>query len=123
MQIAGSDARRNDATNRRKTWVHYLVSPPHCPDGPATSQSYTYRTAGENAAADSVNTDCLTRLEVASRECFVRFFNEPRAAFYTEKRGKKQNKNVRVAALSGKIATAIFHKCDASKKAGNGIKI
>jgi hypothetical protein len=27
----------------------------------------------------------------------VRCFNEPRAAFYTEKRGKKQNKNMRVA--------------------------
>jgi hypothetical protein len=38
----------------------------------------------------------------------VRFFNEPRAAFYTEKRGKKQNKNVRVAAVVRKICQALF---------------
>jgi hypothetical protein len=45
----------------------------------------------------------------------VRFFNEPRAAFYTEKRGKKQNKNVRVAGLSGKLP-GFFNKCDDIKK-------
>jgi hypothetical protein len=62
---------------------------------------------------------CLTRLEVATRE-FRALFYEPRAAFYTEKRGKKQNKNARCRA-SGKISTE-NSKCDASKKAGNGAK-
>ncbi|WP_434670377.1 hypothetical protein ACMYSO_10065 [Klebsiella sp. B345] len=33
---------------------------------------------------------------------FVRFFNEPRAAFYTEKRGKKQNKNMRMPMIGRK---------------------
>jgi hypothetical protein len=35
-------------------------------------------------------------------------FNEPRAAFYTEKRGKKQNKNVPFARLSGNFARRVF---------------
>lgn len=41
---------------------------------------------------------CLTRLEVATR-CIHRalILYEPRAAFYTENRGKKQKINVRVA--------------------------
>jgi hypothetical protein len=46
----------------------------------------------------------------------VRCFNEPRAAFYTEKRGKKQNKNMRVAGYVRKIATALFYKCDEYQK-------
>ncbi|HDH0767791.1 TPA: hypothetical protein PIP00_002096, partial [Klebsiella pneumoniae] len=51
---------------KRKTLVHYLVSPPHRPaTGSATSQSYTYRATGATPLRDSVNTDCLTRLEVA----------------------------------------------------------
>lgn len=40
--------------------------------------------------------------------CPVRFFNEPRAAFYTEKRGKKQNKNVPVCAVVRKFCQAGF---------------
>ncbi|HCQ8479246.1 TPA: hypothetical protein OME01_000993 [Klebsiella pneumoniae] len=53
---------------KRKTLVHYLVSPPHRPaTGSATSQSYTYRATGATPLRDSVNTDCLTRLEVAPR--------------------------------------------------------
>ncbi|WP_410215098.1 hypothetical protein [Klebsiella quasipneumoniae] len=40
--------------------------------------------------------------------CPVRFFNEPRAAFYTEKRGKKQNKNVPVCAVVRKFCQASF---------------
>ncbi|MBC7177816.1 MAG: hypothetical protein H5U34_17650 [Klebsiella pneumoniae] len=48
---------------KRKTLVHYLVSPPHRPaTGSATSQSYTYRATGATPLRDSVNTDCLTRL-------------------------------------------------------------
>ncbi|HBV2089416.1 TPA: hypothetical protein MDR36_002081 [Klebsiella quasipneumoniae] len=35
---------RTTRRNKRKTLVHYLVSPPHRPaTGSATSQSYTYR--------------------------------------------------------------------------------
>ncbi|MBD3697913.1 hypothetical protein IE981_21745 [Klebsiella pneumoniae] len=75
---------------KRKTLVHYLVSPPHRPaTGSATSQSYTYRATGATPLRDSVNTDCLTRLEVAPQGHAPCAFNEPRAAFYTEKRGKK----------------------------------
>ncbi|MFK3707459.1 hypothetical protein ACI2JR_21415 [Klebsiella sp. NPDC088457] len=33
---------------------------------------------------------------------FVRFFNEPRAAFYTDKPAKMQNKNRRLAAIGRK---------------------
>ncbi|MDC8798926.1 protein YqgC [Klebsiella pneumoniae] len=95
---------------KRKTLVHYLVSPPHRPaTGSATSQSYTYRATGATPLRDSVNTDCLTRLEVAPQgHAPVRFFNEPRAAFYTEKRGKKQNKNVPVCAVVRKFCQAGF---------------
>jgi hypothetical protein len=42
-------------------------------------------------------------------------FNEPRAAFYTEKRGKKQNKNVRVAGCQ-ENCQPFFNKCDVIKK-------
>ncbi|HBQ8781223.1 hypothetical protein H8L03_23170 [Klebsiella quasipneumoniae] len=60
---------------KRKTLVHYLVSPPHRPgSGSATNQSYTYRATGAMPLRDSVNTDCLTRLEVAPR-------GDPRALF------------------------------------------
>ncbi|CDL10511.1 FIG00731809: hypothetical protein [Klebsiella pneumoniae IS43] len=47
----------------------------------------------------------------------MRFFNEPRAAFYTEKRGKKQNK--KCACLRGcqEILPGGFsHKCDRHQK-------
>jgi hypothetical protein len=95
---------------KRKTLVHYLVSPPHRPaTGSATSQSYTYRATGATPLRDSVNTDCLTRLEVAPQgHAPCAFFNEPRAAFYTEKRGKKQNKNVPVCAVVRKFCQAGF---------------
>ncbi|OGE60000.1 hypothetical protein BHS30_15970 [Klebsiella pneumoniae] len=47
----------------------------------------------------------------------MRFFNEPRAAFYTEKRGKKQNKNVPVCAVVRKFLPGGFsHKCDRHQK-------
>jgi hypothetical protein len=52
---------------------------------------------------------------VATRDARA-LFNEPRAAFYTEKRGKKQNKNVRVAAVVRKIARRFFNKCDRHQK-------
>jgi hypothetical protein len=50
-----------------------------------------------------------------------RAFNEPRAAFYTEKRGKKQNKNVRLRIVR-KISSRVQTNATASKKAGNGVK-
>jgi len=40
--------------------------------------------------------------------CFVRFFNEPRAAFYTDKPAKMQNKNGRVAANGRKNCHPLF---------------
>ncbi|HGV9336432.1 TPA: hypothetical protein ACNOIO_003644 [Raoultella planticola] len=39
---------------------------------------------------------------------FVRFFNEPRAAFYTDKPAKMQNKNGRVAANGRKNCHPLF---------------
>jgi len=53
----------------------------------------------------------------------VRFFNEPRAAFYTDNKVKMQNKKTLIAAFSGKISVNI---CDrmwhVSKNAGIGVK-
>ncbi|WP_142670513.1 hypothetical protein [Klebsiella oxytoca] len=44
-------------------------------------------------------------------------FNEPRAAFYTEKRGKKQNKNMRVTGVcQEKLPPQFSHKCDEYQK-------
>jgi hypothetical protein len=60
---------------------------------------------------------------VASRGDARALFNEPRAAFYTEKRGKKQNKNVRVAGCQEKLPPPFFINATPSKKAGNGVKI
>ncbi|MDY1815089.1 protein YqgC [Klebsiella pneumoniae] len=95
---------------KRKTLVHYLVSPPHRPaTGSATSQSYTYRATGATPLRDSVNTDCLTRLEVAPQGHAPCAFLMSRARrFYTEKRGKKQNKNVPVCAVVRKFCQAGF---------------
>ncbi|MBO2025432.1 hypothetical protein J4733_05480 [Klebsiella pneumoniae] len=91
---------------KRKTLVHYLVSPPHRPaTGSATSQSYTYRATGATPLRDSVNTDCLTRLEVAPQGHAPCAFNEPR---FIPKRGKKQNKNVPVCAVVRKFCRAGF---------------
>ncbi|MFU2174027.1 hypothetical protein [Klebsiella grimontii] len=87
-------------------------------DGPATSQSYTFQTASENAAAGL----CQYRLlnpagSGVTKQMLVRCFNEPRAAFYTEKRGKKQNKNMRVAVdCQEKLPPPFFYKCDEYQK-------
>jgi hypothetical protein len=43
-------------------------------------------------------------------------FNEPRAAFYTEKRGKKQNKNVRVAGCQENLPAGFSINATASKR-------
>ena len=61
--------------------VHYLVSPPRPP-------------VKTNPQAKTL---ISTRLEVATRKMTCAFLYEPRAAFYTEKGAKKQNKNARVA--------------------------
>ncbi|MBF6066551.1 hypothetical protein IE984_04985 [Klebsiella pneumoniae] len=93
---------------KRKTLVHYLVSPPHRPaTGSATSQSYTYRATGATPLRDSVNTDCLTRLEVAPQGHAPCAFNEPRARFIP-KRGKSKIKMCLFARLSGNFARRVF---------------
>ncbi|HCM7803805.1 TPA: hypothetical protein QIR44_001568 [Klebsiella aerogenes] len=82
---------------RRKTLVHYLVSPPHCP---VTGQRQAKAIHIEQPAKPPL---CNRVLNPAgsgvTRWGFVRFFNEPRAAFYTEKQGKMQNKNTRLAGV------------------------
>ncbi|MGL4727112.1 MAG: hypothetical protein ACRCWW_21815 [Scandinavium sp.] len=53
----------------------------------------------------------LTRLEVATRkETSCAFLSEPRAAFYTEKQGKKQNKNAH-------SSTAVRKNCQGIRQA------
>jgi hypothetical protein len=102
------------ATERRdesaKNVVHYLVSPPHAPrasdkpklDIPQSKAAFCkYRLLNPAGSGD-------TRI--------VRFFNEPRAAFYTEKRGKMQNKNVRVAANVRKNCHPYFNNATCIKK-------
>ncbi|MBD3700951.1 hypothetical protein IE991_12005 [Klebsiella pneumoniae] len=90
---------------KRKTLVHYLVSPPHRPaTGSATSQSYTYRATGATPLRDSVNTDCLTRLEVAPQGHAPCAFLMSRARRFIPRSGvKKQNKNVPVCAVVREI--------------------
>ncbi|HCI4338790.1 TPA: hypothetical protein NO668_004772 [Klebsiella pneumoniae] len=104
---------------KRKTLVHYLVSPPHRPaTGSATSQSYTYRATGATPLRDSVNTDCLTRLEVAPQGhapcAFLmsrarRFIPMSRARRFIPRSGVKSKiKMCLFARLSGNFARRVF---------------
>ncbi|MBD3703004.1 hypothetical protein IE985_04380 [Klebsiella pneumoniae] len=110
---------------KRKTLVHYLVSPPHRPaTGSATSQSYTYRATGATPLRDSVNTDCLTRLEVAPQGHAPCAFNERARRFIPRSGVKSKIKMCLFARLSGNFAGAGFPiNATAIKKAGNGLKI
>ena len=75
--------------------------------------------SGITSTAASAETDhkpklkvhCLTRLEVATR-CVHRalILYEPRAAFYTEKVAKKQNKNAQVASVVRKNFQPCFQR-------------
>jgi hypothetical protein len=71
---AGCGIVTRDRTTRRikrKTLVHYLVSPPHCPaTGRRQAKARHFKQPAEKPLPDAVNTDGLTRLEVASQgEC------------------------------------------------------
>ncbi|HDK6498470.1 TPA: hypothetical protein MXB91_001485 [Klebsiella variicola] len=95
---------------KRKTLVHYLVSPPHRPaTGSATSQSYTYRATGATPLRDSVNTDCLTRLEVAPQgDAPCAFLMSRARRFIPRSRIKSKIKMCAFARLSGKFARRVF---------------
>ncbi|HCA9679849.1 TPA: hypothetical protein MYK59_003046 [Klebsiella pneumoniae] len=103
---------------KRKTLVHYLVSPPHRPaTGSATSQSYTYRATGATPLRDSVNTDCLTRLEVAPQGHAPCAFLMSRARRFIPRSGVKSKiKMCLFARLSGNFAGGFSHKCDRHQK-------
>src|SRR5690606_25321478 len=75
---------RKAGLTRRKTTVHYLESPPRAPrktDPQAKAKSSLLNPAGSGVPM-------RTSSAIMSKPC---------AAFYTEKMGKKQNINMRIA--------------------------
>lgn len=85
---------------RRKTWVHYLVSPPHCPEtGQRQAKAIRSRQPAKTPPRDSVNTDCLTRLEVASRSKCSCAVLMSRARRFIPRSGVKSK--IKICALPG----------------------
>ena len=89
---------------QRRTAVHYLVSPPRQPRKTSDKPKPKYTLLHPAGSGDTRGTD-------------VCFLYEPRAAFYTGKRAKKQNK---IAHAFGSVRKN-FHQpvaplCDANQK-------